>query len=236
MKMEKSKEKVKFYVEKESKLVQSAVVLMLLSAVFRLIGCWGKFNDSFFAITQIALPLCCNLLFILVLMTMGKRFFSLTAVPVVLGVLFFIIKATTFESWLHMLLCILLYIVVALLYCATVFGVIPTKWPLVPLFALPFLYHVCIEDVAKLQDTVNPMSFAEGMQEMSVLCIMLALLCTALAMKKKKPVLIEEQHLPKIKDPKPIMSGAGAAAPACCEAENQGVEESAETVAEEIKI
>lgn len=199
------KEKTRFYVEKQSKLVQSAVVLMLLSAVFRIIGCWSGFSDKFFAITQIALPLSCNLLFILVLMTMGKRFFSLTSVPVVLGVLFFIIKATGFESWVHMLLCILLYIVVALLWCATVYGVIPTKWPLVPLFALPFLYHVCIEDIAKLKDTVNPMSFSEGMQEMSVLCIMLALLCTSIAMKKKKPAPIEEQTLPKIKDPKPIM-------------------------------
>ena len=199
------KEKVRFYVEKQSKLVQSAVVLMLLSAVFRLLGCWSGFSDKFFAITQIALPLSCNLLFILVLMTMGKRFFSFTSVPVVLGVVFFIIKATGFESWVHMLLCILLYVVIALVWCATVYGVIPTKWPLVPLFALPFLYHVCIEDVARLKDTVNPMSFAEGMQEMSVLCIMLALFCTSLAMKKKKPAPIEEQELPKMKDPKPIM-------------------------------
>ena len=219
MKKEKAKEKVKFYVEKESKLVQSAVVLMLLSAVFRLIGCWGRFDDSFFAITQIALPLGCNLLFILVLMTMGKRFFNFTSVPVVLGVLFFIIKATTFDSWIHMLLCILLYIVIALAYCATVFGVMPTKWPLVPLFALPFLYHVCIEDIARLPDTVNPMTFAEGMQEMSVLCIMLALLCTSLAMKKKKPAPIEERELPKIKDPKPIMPGNGEVSDVVCESE-----------------
>ncbi len=224
------KEKVRFYVEKQSKLVQSAVVLMLLSAVFRLLGCWNGFSDKFFAITQIALPLSCNLLFILILMTMGKRFFSLTSVPVVLGVIFFIIKATGFESWVHMLLCILLYVVIALVWCATVYGVIPTKWPLVPLFALPFLYHVCIEDVARLRDTVNPISFAEGMQEMSVLCIMLALLCTALAMKKKKPAPIEEQDLPKMKDPKPIMPGTASACAPCAEpAENAPAAEITET-------
>jgi len=97
-------------------------------------------------------------------------------------------------------LCIALYLLVGVLYCGTVFGVIPTKWPLVPLFALPFLYHVCIEDVAKLRDTVNPLTFSEGLQEMSVLCIMLALLMTAIAMKKKKPAL-EDANLPKIKDP-----------------------------------
>ncbi len=209
------KDRVKFYVEKQSKLIQSAVVLMLLSAVFRLLGCWGKFDDSFFAVTQIALPLSCNLLFILVLMTMGKRFFNFTAVPVVLGVLFFIIKAIGLGNWIHMLLTILVCIVVALLYCATVFGVVTTKWPLIPLFALPFVYQVCVVDLAKLQDTVNPMSFAEGMQEMSVLCIMLSLLCTSLAMKKKKPAPIDEQELPKIKDPKPIVGTNPDSA--CCE-------------------
>ena len=226
------KDKVKFYVEKQSKLIQSAVVLMLLSAVFRLLGCWGKFGDSFFAITQIALPLSCNLLFILVLLTMGKRFFSFTALPVVLGVLFYIIKSTGLGSWIHMLLSILVCIVIALLYCATVFGVVPTKWPLVPLFALPFVYQVCVVDLAKLQDTANPMSFAEGMQEMSVLCILLSLLCTSLAMKKKKPAPIEEQELPKIKDPKPIVNSGEETA--CCE--TAVVEESPAVEAEKIEI
>jgi len=201
------KEKVKFYVEKQSKFVQAAVVLMILSAVFRLLGCWNRFGDSFFAVTQIALPLCCNLLFILIILTAGRRFFSLTLLPVFLGAIFFIIRATGFDSWIHMLLCILLYVLVVVLYGATVFGVVPSKWPLVPLFALPFLYHVLVEDVKALTDPVNPMSFAEGMQEMSVLCILLALLCTALAMKKKKPKPIEEQQLPKIKDPKVIIPG-----------------------------
>ena len=210
------KDRVKFYIEKQSKLIQSAVVLMLLSAVFRLLGCWGKFGDSFFAVTQIALPLSCNLLFILVLLTMGKRFFNFTALPVVLGVLFFIIKSIGQGNWIHMLLSILICIVVALLYCATVFGVVSTKWPMAALFALPFLYQVFFVDLAKLQDTVNPMSFAEGMQEMSVLCIMLSLFCTSLAMKKKKPVPIEEQELPKIKDPKPIVNSNEETA--CCEA------------------
>ena len=200
------KEKVRFYVEKHSRFVQAAVVLMLLSAVFRLLGCWNRFGDSFFAVTQIALPLGCNLLFILILMTAGRRFFGLTLLPVFLGAVFFIIKATGFESWVHMLLCILLYVLVVVLYGATVFGVIPSKWPLVPLFGLPFLYHVLVEDVKALTDPVNPMSFAEGMQEMSVLCIMLALLCTALAMKKKKPKALEEQQLPKIKDPKVLVN------------------------------
>ena len=57
------------------------------------------------------------------------------------------------------------------------------------------------------------MSFSAGMQEMSVLCIMLCLFCTSIAMKKKKPD-ITEQELPKIKDPKVIVPQKPEAVPA----------------------
>ena len=50
------KQKIKFYIEPKSFLIQSSVILMALSVVFRLIGCWGLWNDEFFAVTQIALP------------------------------------------------------------------------------------------------------------------------------------------------------------------------------------
>jgi hypothetical protein len=43
------------------------------------------------------------------------------------------------------------------------------------------------------------MTFTYGMQELSVLCIMLGLFCVGLGLKKNKP--LEESDLPKIKDP-----------------------------------
>lgn len=198
---EKTTHRAKYYVERQGFWTQAAVIFMLLSAAFRLIGCWGLWSDSFFAATQIALPLVCNLLFILCLMLLGTRFFSLTALPVLLGVVFFIIKSFSFDSWVHTVLCILLYLLVAVLYTATAFGVLRTKWLLVPLFGLPFLYHIFVEDLAALRG--GELSFAAGMQEMSVLCVMLALLSTAFAMKKKAPE--KPAELPKIKDPKVIL-------------------------------
>ena len=195
------KPRVKYYVERQGFFAQAAVILMLLSAAFRLLGCWGLWGDSFFAATQIALPLGCNVLFILCLILLGKRLFCLTSIPVLLGVVFFIIKSFTFDSWVHTILCIMLYLLVAVLYTATAFGVLRTKWLLAPLFGLPFLYHIFVEDLALLRS--GALSFAAGMQEMSVLCVMLALLCTAFAMKKKKPE--KPIELPKIKDPKIVI-------------------------------
>ena len=198
--MEKEKKRApraKFYVEQQHWAVQTAIIFMALSAVFRIVGCWGKWDEPFFAATQIALPLMCNILFILCLVLLGKKALWLTAVPVILGVVFFIIKSFTFDSWLHTVLCILLYLLVAVLYTGTVFGIM-----LVPPFGLPFLYHIFVEDLAALRDTANPVTLSAGLQEISVLCVMLALLFTAIAMKKKKPQT--EVELPKMKAPKVI--------------------------------
>lgn len=193
------KEKVKFYLERDGFLAETAVILMVLSALFRLIGCWGLWGDKVFAITQIILPICCNVLFILCIIFLGKRLFSLSAIPVVLGAVFLIVGSFGYERWINTALCILLCIVVTVLYGATVFGRIRTKWLLVPVCALCFLYRLLIVDVAAMRNEANPVTFASGMQELSILCIVLALACTGFALKKKKPEA--EPQLPKIKDP-----------------------------------
>ncbi len=61
--------------DKTGALVHAAVIFMALSAAFRLVGCWGLWTDQFFAAAQIALPLICNLLFILCLLLFGGRAF-----------------------------------------------------------------------------------------------------------------------------------------------------------------
>ncbi len=179
------KRRFKFYTERTSFWTEAALIFMALAIIFRVLGCWGLWGDRFFLMTQIVLPIASGLLFILLLALLGKAALWTTFLPVLGGVAFFVLKALGFENQTQMLLCILLYAVAAILYCGTVFTLIRTKWLLVPLFLLPFLYHVGVEDIARLRDTVNPVTFAEGMQEMSVLCIMLSLLFTSLAMKKR---------------------------------------------------
>ena len=168
-------ERVKFYTERGSFGVQAMVILMALSIAFRIIGCWGLWEDRGYAVTQIALPIASALLLIASVWIFGRRALWLSFIPVVLGAVFFIIKSLGFESKLHMILCILLYVAVIALYFCTVFGIIRTRWILVLLFGLPFLYHIFVEDLTALRDTANPVSFSAGMQEMGVLCIMLGL-------------------------------------------------------------
>lgn len=194
--------RIRFFVEQEAWTTQAAIIFMALSAVFRLIGSIGRWGDSTYTATQIVLPLTCNLLFILFLVLFGRRAIWTTALPVLGGVVFFIIKSLGFESWWHTLLCIGLYLLVAIVYLGTVTGVIRTKWLLPPLFALPFVYHILAEDLPALRNTEDPVSFSAGMLEISVLCIMLALLFTGLALKVKKKAI--EGDLPRIRDPKVI--------------------------------
>ncbi len=192
-------DRVKFSVDKENIFIRGAILFMAASAVLRIIGCWGYWDNAFYTTTQIVLPIVCNVLFALSLMLLGRKFFSLSSIPVILGAVFFIIKATEFVWW-KMLISIIAYIATAFLYSATAFGIVRTKWPLVPVFGLPFIIHV-IYDFSRLGDKVNPVTLSDGLQEISVLCILLSLLFTALAMKKPKSEL-EKEKLPKIKAPK----------------------------------
>ena len=225
------KEKVKFTVDRNSFCAQAMVILMSLSVAFRIIGCWGLWSDRHYAIFQIGLPIFSALLLILLVWFLGRRALWTTIVPVFLGVVFFIIKSLSFESQVHTVLCILLYIVVLGIYFCTVFGIFKTRWFLVPLFGLPFLYHIFVEDLSALQDTANPVSFAAGMQEMGVLCIMLGLLFLSLGMKKQ--VTEEEVELPKIKGPKVVAPSKPETASAAEIPAPPADEEVTETVAAE---
>lgn len=181
------REKLRYSVSRKNFFVKLSAFFMLLSMLCRLLGYWGFWANqtSDFVLTQILLPVLCNLLFVVVILYMGRRFFALSCVPVILGVVFFIIKALGFDSVIHMILCICLYLAVAIIYTATVFGVIRTKWLLAPLFGLPLLYHIFVDDLSTLRADENAMSLGEWLPEISVLCIMLSLLIICFAMKKR---------------------------------------------------
>ncbi len=177
--------RIKYYIDRSGFFAESAVILLILAALFRIIGCWGYWNDRTNGIMLLALPMCCCVLLALCIVLFGKKGFFLSTIPVLLGVVFFVFKALNFSSWEHMVLCILLYLLVAVIYTATVFGWIGTKWLLPPLFGIPFLYHIVVEDLPALNNTAEPVTFAAGMQEMSILCIMAALFCVGMGLKKR---------------------------------------------------
>ena len=82
----------KFYVERSSFGVQAMVILLALSVVFRIIGCWGLWNERNFAILQIALPVLSALLMIASVELFGKRALWVSFLPVLLGAVFFLLS------------------------------------------------------------------------------------------------------------------------------------------------
>ena len=120
-------EKTRFYVERGSIGIQAMTILMALSVIFRIIGCWGLWNDRNYALFQIALPILSAILLILCIQILGKHALWLSFIPVLFGAIFFIIKSLGFDNRLHTILCILLYMAVIVLYFCTVFGILRTN-------------------------------------------------------------------------------------------------------------
>ena len=89
------------------------------------------------------------------------------------------------EIFRHTVLCIILYFAVLVIYSLTVFGIIPTKKLLYPLFGLPLLYHIFVEDM-KLYVFAKPtVPFFEWLPEISILMIMGALFSISFSLKRK---------------------------------------------------
>ena len=158
-----------------------SALFMVCSAVVRIVWACGETSLSrSFLCLQILLPLSANVSFVLILLRDGKDRLFRSAIPVWLGCVFFAVKALGFPSRLHTALCLLLYALVALLYTATVTGRVPTQKLLWPLFGLPMLYHIFVED---MQKTGWPLR--DWLPEVSVLLCMAALISVSLAMKKR---------------------------------------------------
>ena len=102
-----------------------------------------------------------------------------------LGVVFFVWKALYYPSWVNTVICVLFDLAVAVIYTGTVFGWIPTKWLLVPMFALPFLYRVSVIDIPALSNKAEPVLFSDGMQELSILGILAGMFCVAMALRRR---------------------------------------------------
>ena len=180
-------EKIRYSVDKNSIFVKLAVILLGLSVLFRLIGCWGFWNtqDKGYIWFEIVMPIVACGLYIAMILCFGKSF-SLTVAPVVLGAVFFIAHAFTLSGWLLTAVSVVLVLLVTVGYCAVVFGAIVSKWALLPLFGLPFLYKLIINDRATLLAKPGAMSLEYWLPELSALCILLAVCLISFAMKKKE--------------------------------------------------
>ena len=174
-----------FYIKRNTPAAYLSLFFMAASAIIRV---------SYYSVTPMT-PLifwvhfvnviAAAVVFGIAVIFFGERCPQLTAIPVLMGVIFFMVKAFTFETMTHTVLCLILYSAVLVLYSLTIFGIIRTKYLLYPLFGLPLLYHIFVEDMQIYILAEPRVPFFEWLPEISVLCIMAALLCVSMAMRKK---------------------------------------------------
>ncbi len=179
--------KIRYGVDSKSILTKVIAALMALSILFRIIGCWGFWNDNFrqhnFGYTQMLLPILCALMFSAIILWRGEKYFALTVIPVVLGAVFFIIKATDMHLF-PMLLCITVGLTATGLYIATLFGSVTSKWPLAAAFGLPMLYKIVDRKLFAVGHYIDTFGMKSYLVELSLLCIFAAMLLAVIAMKK----------------------------------------------------
>lgn len=174
-----------FYIDGKSPAAVLSVLFMIAAAVIRIIYFGGREVGVLELFIHLYLVIAASCVFCLTVLFLGKKAPELTSLSVLLGVIFFAVKAFTFDSKIHTYLCLLLYFAVLLIYCMTIFGIIKTKKLLYPLFLLPLLYHIFVEDM-QIYFLARPMPpFTEWLPEISVLCIMAALFCVSFAIKRR---------------------------------------------------
>lgn len=169
-----------------------AAVCMALSALGRIIYFTGVNATSSQFWLQCMLPLVTAVVFIAVLYFDGGDRLYRTTVPVLMGCVFFAVKAGSFAP-MHRVLCWVLYLAVAVLYYLTVQKGL-SKWIFAALIAAAMAYHIVVEDVMHQSFKVfNTIPLAPGRTEMwhllaevTVLLIMAALLLLTLAMVKQE--------------------------------------------------
>ena len=169
-----------------------AAALMLCGAVVRIVYYTGVGASAGELWIHGALPVCAGLLFAIMLLTSGNDRLYRTAVPVLMGCIFFAVKAGNFSP-LHRALCWVLYLAVAGLYFLTVSrGLI--KWLFGALIGGALAYHIVVEDTinrAFLTLYTTPIlpgrpSWWHFLAELTVLMTMAALLLTVVAMERRE--------------------------------------------------
>jgi len=170
----------------QGKMTRLALMCMMLSILVRVVYFSRVDMPHSYVLIHLGLPLVSAVIFWTVVEFFYREYLAVASLSVLVGVVFFVFRIFSLGlPTYHIGLCLCLYTLVLVLFVLTVFGVIPTKKLLYPLFGLPLFYHIFIEDMKKYVFAQPPVPFVEWLPEISVLLIMAGLLFLSIAMKKK---------------------------------------------------
>ena len=93
-------DKIRYTLRRKGFLFSGALLLIALSILFRLIGYWGFWSHiTSTTYTQVFLPVLCALLLIVFLPVFANHGLWMTAIPIVLEAVFFILETGHISVW-----------------------------------------------------------------------------------------------------------------------------------------
>lgn len=173
-----------FFIKRKHFGSNISMILMTVSAILRIIYFSKRDVSAPDLIFELIFPIFAAIIFVIAICIFGEQRPEISFIPVLMGVIFFIYKSLKFDSRIHTSLCIVLYIAVAIIFGITIFGLIKFKYLLYPLFGLPLIYHIFIEDMKLYVFADPPVPYFEWLPEISVLCIISSLLFLSFSIKK----------------------------------------------------
>lgn len=191
------KNPVKYFLNPKNFFTIAAAICMILAAACRCVGIIPQLKElpQEEIITRLALPVGACLLYAASVAFCGKKAIWVSIIPLIIGVLFFILRVFTDDNisgqplgMINILLSLLIYIVITVVYTATVTGAIRTKFILAGIILLPLAYHAGVEDYSAIKLMGNSLTWSAMLMEAGILLIMLGLFFTALGLKKMAPV------------------------------------------------
>lgn len=188
------KEKNGVSIEKSNGCGRNAVIFFAIAIAFRSLGIVQRAAEmtSYDMLAELILPAAFCALMILSIVITGKRFFWTSLLPMVICLLFFILRCLSTDNILgkepgvwERLVRILVYLLAAAIYFVAVMSEYRLKWVLIPMYALGIVYHVVFEDYPALTGSESEIVFSSVMMELGVIFILLGLIFTALAFKPR---------------------------------------------------
>ena len=176
--------RIEYRIEKNSRSAMISCVLMLLAMLVR-VGYYCVEGGTVFTLASQCILPAVSCILVVVFVLFCREIVTLTSIPVIMGVIFFIIKAFDFKTVTQTAFCITLYTAVAVIHSLVVFGIIRNKRVLYFLYGLPFLAHVLVEDMVNFVFASPRPPFAMWLPELSVLFIMAGLFFLSLSFVKK---------------------------------------------------
>lgn len=180
------KQKIRYRVGKRNFFMRLSWLLLAVSVLFLVMANWGFWHelDKTMICFKIVLPAASCIVYMLIINHMGEKGFFLTFIPVLSAAAYMIISVVDSGKMLYSLIGITLCIIVTLAYMMTVFGLIRSKWALLPIIGLPLAYRIAVED-HDLFFAGNAVHLTDLLPELSTLCMLTALFFIVFAMKKR---------------------------------------------------